>query len=222
MNLPFTTDQFLSVFEQYNTTVWPLQILLNLLALGAVILAIVKRTYSDRAISAILAFLWLWIGIAYHLAFFKVINPAATMFAVLNVIQGLLFLYIGVLKHRLSFEFRANGYGLTGALLIVYALIVYPILGYFFGHAYPKAPTFGLPCPTTIFTLGLLLWTKPRLLKGILIIPVLWSLIGYSAALTLGIAEDTGLLVSGVTVSVLIFLRDRSSVQHTSGVTPMA
>lgn len=222
MNLPFTTDQFLSVFEQYNTTVWPLQILLNLLALGAVILAIVKRKYTDRAISAILAFLWLWIGIAYHFAFFKVINPAAMVFAVLNVIQGLLFLYVGVLKHRLSFEFRANGYCLTGALLILYALIAYPILGYFFGHAYPKAPTFGLPCPTTIFTLGLLLWTKPRLLKGILIIPVLWSLIGYSAALTLGIAEDTGLLVSGVTVSVLIFLRDRSSVQHTSGVAPVA
>ena len=28
MKLPFTPDQFLDVFRQYNTAVWPMQILL--------------------------------------------------------------------------------------------------------------------------------------------------------------------------------------------------
>ena len=133
-----------------------------------------------------------------------------------------IFLFTGVLRRRLSFEFRPNGYGWTGAFLILYAMVLYPILGYFFGHAYPKAPSFGLPCPTTIFTLGLLLWTKPGLPKSVLIIPVLWSVIGFSAALTLGIAEDTGLLVAGVAVTVLIFIRDRNTVQTAPGIRPAA
>ena len=88
MNLPFTTDQFLSIFEQYNRAVWPLQLGLNLLGLTAVFLAIRKITHSNRLIAVILAFYWLWIGLAYHYSFFTHINPAATLFAVLNVIQG--------------------------------------------------------------------------------------------------------------------------------------
>jgi hypothetical protein len=88
--------------------------------------------------------------------------------------------------------------------------MIYPTLGYFLGHIYPKSPTFGLPCPTTIFTFGLLLWTDVKLPKTILIIPFLWSLVGFTAALTLGILEDTGLLVSGVLGVGLILFRDRS------------
>lgn len=40
-------------------------------------------------------------------------------------------------------------YGMTGSLLMLYAMMIYPALGYFLGHVYPKAPTFGVPCPTT-------------------------------------------------------------------------
>jgi|WetSurMetagenome_2_1015567.scaffolds.fasta_scaffold1055146_2 hypothetical protein len=35
MNLPFTIDQFLGVFISYNTSIWPVQIALNALALVA-------------------------------------------------------------------------------------------------------------------------------------------------------------------------------------------
>jgi hypothetical protein len=85
------------------------------------------------------------------------------------------------------------------------------VLGYLFGHVYPKSPTFGLPCPTTIFTFGLLLWTKTKFPKAVLVIPFLWSLIGFSAALTMGIHEDIGLLVAGVLGTVLLLLRERKS-----------
>jgi Family of unknown function (DUF6064) len=60
-----------------------------------------------------------------------------------------------------------------------------------------SSPTFGLPCPTTIFTLGMLLWLDKTPPLYLLIIPLLWSLIGTVAALKLGIREDVGLLVSG-------------------------
>jgi hypothetical protein len=133
------------------------------------------------------------------------------LFAALNVVQSIVFLIFGVFKPRLSFHFQADIYGITGWLFILYALIGYPFLGYYLGHIYPKSPTFGLPCPTTIFTFGVLLWTKARIPKTVLVIPFLWSVIGFSAALTMGIREDIGLLVAGVAGTLLILTRDRQS-----------
>ncbi len=209
MSLPFTAEQFLSVFQEYNESVWPAQILLNLLGVTAIIPAFRRFTFSDRLTSGILGFLWLWVGIVYHAAFFAPMNPAAYVFAILNILQGILFLILGVFTPRLRFRFTTGAPGLLGALFILYALILYPTLGHFLGHVYPKAPSFGLPCPTTIFSFGLLLWTDPKVPRVVLIIPFLWSLIGFSAAVTLGMGEDTGLLIAGVVGSATILIRDR-------------
>jgi len=93
--------------------------------------------------------------------------------------------------------------------------VIYPVLGYFLGHVYPNSPTFGAPCPSTIFTFGLLLWTTTRIRWYLLVIPCLWALVGSSAALTLGIYEDTGLLISailGTAVLTMKRFRDRPIV----------
>jgi hypothetical protein len=210
MDLPFTIDQFLEVFKQYNLTVWPFQIFLNLLAVTAVVFAFRKISSADRIISTVLGFLWLWTGIVYHLLFFTEINKPAYIFGMVFILQGMLFLYAGTIKDRLSFKFSRDIYSISGLIFILYALILYPILGYFFGHVYPEQPTFGAPCPTTIFTFGLLLLTDRTFSKYILIIPVLWSLIGFSAAVNLGIYEDFGLVIAGILGLILIILRDKN------------
>jgi hypothetical protein len=59
---------------------------------------------------------------------------------------------------------------------------------------------FGItPCPVTIFTLGMLLLARP-MYWWLLAIPVLWSLVGGSAAFLLGVPQDWVLLLSGVAV----------------------
>lgn len=118
-------------------------------------------------------------------------------------------MYYGVLKKSLLFRFRSDRYGFTGGALIVYALLVYPLLGYFLGHIFPASPTFGLPCPTTIFTFGMLLLTEKRLPPAVMIIPFLWSFVGFTAALKLGIKEDIGLLVAGLSAGALLVMRNR-------------
>jgi hypothetical protein len=209
MSLPFTVEQFMGIFEKYNIAVWPMQIILVLIALSALFLSLRKFSYSDKFISAILGFFWLWIGVVYHLTHFTSINTAAYLFGALYIIQGLIFIFLGGIKSRLSFKLQPNAYGIIGSLFILYALIIYPILGYFLGHVYPKNPTFGLPCPTTIFTFGLLLWTDKIVPKYVLVIPLIWSMIGFGAALSLGVKEDYGLLIAGVSGFILIFIRDR-------------
>ena len=107
--------------------------------------------------AAILSFFWIWMGIIYHIINFSAINKAAYIFGAAFIFQGILFLYMGFFRQKITFRFYFDIYGITGGFLILFALILYPVLGYFQGHIYPSSPTFGLPCPTIIFTFGLLL-----------------------------------------------------------------
>jgi hypothetical protein len=95
--------------------------------------------------------------------------------------------------------------------LIVYALAVYPALGEAFGAGYPAAPTFGLPCPTTIFTIGVLLLAKTDV-RAILVVPILWAAVGSVAAFTLGVYQDLGLLVAGVVALPVLWHKPTSVV----------
>ena len=206
MSFPFTVEQFLDVFKQYNMTVWPMQILLVVLSLAMIFLAAYKRKYSAKFISSGLVFYWTWIGVVYHFIFFTKINNAAYGFAILFILQAILFFYFGIMKHALHFRLATNAKGLTAIIFFLYALIFYPLLGYSFGHIYPSMPTFGVPCPTTIYTFGLLLLLEGKVNKVLFIIPALWAVIGFTAALKLSILQDIGLLVSAVlTIAVLVF-----------------
>lgn len=215
MELPFTTEQFLEVFKTYNTSIWPAQIAAYILGLAAIYLAFRKTAGRDKIISLILSAFWLWMGGLYHLTFFTTINAAAYGFGVLFIIQGLLFLGAGVWKGRLKFHFERNLYGIAGALLIIYAMVIYPIIGAQLGHGYPYAPMFGVaPCPATIFTFGILLWTAKQVPWWILVIPGLWSVIGFTAAFSLGILEDTGLLLAGIAGITLLWYRGTGLKAH--------
>lgn len=206
--MPFTTAQFLDVFARYNQAVWPAQVVLVALAVMAVFLAVRPTPGSGRAVTAVLAFFWAWMGIVYHGLFFARINPAAYLFGLLFVAQGALLAIVAV-RRAPAFRPRADAAGIAGAALVAYALAGYPILGYVLGHRYPAAPTFGLPCPTTIFTIGLLLWTVPRVPWWLLAIPAAWAVVGTSAAASLGMTEDYGLLVAGVVGMGFVLLRHR-------------
>ena len=80
----------------------------------------------------------------------------------------------------------------------MFALAGYPLLGLLVGHRYPAFPTFGLPCPTTILTIGLLVLAGPRAPRVLWIVPLLWSAVGASAALSLGMHEDLSLPAAGL------------------------
>lgn len=209
MQLPFTTEEFLSVFADYNTSVFPMQIFFVLLAFFLIYLAYRRPGYSDPVINASLAFYWIWIGAVYHIIFFSTINKAAYLFGVLFIIQGFIFIYAGLIKRELVYSAGKNAMSHAGWIFLAYALIVYPLLGMAFGHKYPEAPTFGLPCPTTIFTFGLFLFVNKSFPLYVLIIPVLWSILGFSAALNLSIVQDYGLFAAGITALLLIIFGNR-------------
>jgi len=205
---PFTVEQFFHVMRDYNVTVWPMQVVLYAVALVAIVVAVRGTTPgAARAVSIILLLLWLWVGAVYHFMFFRTINPGATMFAALFVVQAALFGWFGVWRTQLTFCPRSDWRGVIGGLLVLYALVLYPLVGYAVGQRYPEMPTFGLPCPTTIFTIGLLFWAEPPMPKLLLVIPILWAALGAPAAFQFGVREDIGLIVAGLLAIVLLVHR---------------
>lgn len=209
--MPFTVEEFFDVFRQYNETVWPAQLVLLAAAIVAVLMAVRAGEYAGRTVSGILALLWLWMGAVYHIGFFRDINPAAVLFGALFIVQAVLLAWLGVVEGRLTFRSR-GGANVLGWVLAGYALLVYPLLGALLGHSYPSSPTFGLPCPTTIFTFGVFLWARPPIPRALVIIPGLWSILGARAAFQLGMGEDFGLLIAAL-IALPVLLRGGRAVQ---------
>ena len=203
--IPFTADQFHGVFRAYNTAVWPAQWLLIALGMAAVVLALVRWRWSGVAVSAVLAALWAWIAVAYHLAFFARISTPAYGFAALSAAGAVIFIWQGVVRRRLAFRWHRDWKSAAGVALIVFALAVYPVWSTFAGHPYPELPTFGLPCPTTIFTIGLLCFAATPAPRSPLIVPLLWCLVGSQASFLFGVWPDLGLVAaSAVCIGLLL------------------
>ncbi len=210
MDIPFTVEQFFNVFEAYNTAIWPAQIIAYFIGVGAIALAFRENRLYGRIVSGILALFWIWMGIFYHMGYFSAINPAAWTFGALFILEGLLFIVVGSIRGRLSFGFDLKPIPIVGAIFILYAMVVYPLLGLALGHWYPRAPMFGVaPCPTTIFTFGLLLWAKKPVPAYVLVIPLIWSIIGTMAAISLQVPQDYGLGIAGIVGTLLVILRNR-------------
>ena len=196
--LPFSRDEFFAVFASYNSAVWPAQVFLSGLAVVLVVLALCERPVADRAVALGLGLLWAWNAVLYHWWHFTAINRLAWGFGALFAVQAALFLARAVGGRRLGIGRPRGWRGWIGGLLMAYALVVYPLLGLASGHPAREIPVMGVPCPTTIFTFGLLFWAARPIPRHLLVIPLAWAFLGISAVFLLGVLQDVGLLVAGL------------------------
>jgi len=208
MQLPFTTEQFFDLLAAYNEALWPALAVLWMASLIASLLLFSSRRPSDRWLSGLLAAHWIWSALAYHAAFFTRINPAAWVFAALFLLQGALFFWWGVVQGRLSFAPWRNAWAPVAWVLIAYSLL-YPVLNAVQHFSISRIPAFGVPCPTMIFTAGVLMLATSRSWR-LSVVPVIWSLIGGSAAFLLGVHADYALPLAGIALTIF-------STRRTSG-----
>ena len=208
MNLPFSHDQFLDVFGAYNEAFWPAVILLWMVTAASVVAFLRKGAAFSRAIALLLVLHWGWSGIAYHLLYFRAINPAAALFGTAFVVEAGLLAWLGVWSQHLTFAPSTSFWSRTGIGLVLVALI-YPAAGVMLGLSWPRIPLFAVPCPTTLLTAGLLMNASRRAARTVAVIPLLWSAVGSSAAIVLGIRADLALMVAGITLLAYIALPTR-------------
>lgn len=201
-------EDFFNTLQTYNETVLPVTIITFLLAIIVIYLVAKKSKHSSRIVSSILSFLWVWSAIVFFIAFYGPMDAEFLGFTlpgiwylggILFIIQSIFFVLFGVTGSSLSFGITGGIQSTVGALMVIYAMIIYPIIGFLTGFSYPRYPIFGTaPCPLTIFTLGLLQWTDRKMPTAIAIIPFVWALMGFMAVVELNVWADVGLMLSGI------------------------
>ena len=201
--LPFDRTALLSLLAHYNEAVWPWPVLWVALAFAALGLLHPATTgaFKTRGVAAILAGFWAWMAVVFHFAFFSTIQPAAWLFGAVSLLQALGLAWYGVVHDGFATRAgapRAPWRTFAAWALIGYALLVYPLLGWEQGLRFPATPTFGVPGPTTIFTVGLMLLAGPAVPRLLFIVPVLWALVGSMTAMTLGLTQDLVLWLAGI------------------------
>ncbi|NJO33061.1 MAG: hypothetical protein HC869_07825 [Rhodospirillales bacterium] len=195
--MPFTVDEFFGVFARFNNAIWPAQVLAYLAAVVAVALLRATSRWQAKVITGILAAMWAINGIGYHWMFFTEVNAAAWIFGAVFLAQAVALAVSTYLFPGLRFGTGRDTASILGLLLVTFAAIAYPIWGWLAGHIYPAYPAFGVaPCPTTIFTIGMLFLGTWSVTRWLLIVPILWAGVGGSAAVLLNVPQDYGLIVA--------------------------
>jgi hypothetical protein len=208
IKLPFTIEEFLAVFQAYNQAIEPWQLVAYLLGIVTLVAGIKSGKHTATIILVILAVFWGWTGLVYHILFFSEINPAAYVFGGFFILHAILIVYFAVRSDEIRFSMTLTPPGIVGAIFIVYAMLIYPILNYSLGHGYPAMPVFGVtPCPLTIFTFGVFLFANKTIPWYLIVIPFIWSLIGLSAAIQLQVYEDLGLVVAALVATGLLIAK---------------
>lgn len=215
MKMPFTTEQFLSVFEHYNHALFPGQFFILALGILSIVLIHIQRTSKNMLIGSILGLLWIWVGAVYHLGFFADINPVARFFGAVFILQGLLIMY-AALQNRLHFSFSNNASDYTGYFFMLFGIIIYPLIGLSMLGEPLKIISLGLPCPTTIFTFGLFIMARSHFPKYLLIIPTLWAIVGLSAAVNFGIYQDFMLIIAAISALLIILTEKKMTMKYES------
>jgi hypothetical protein len=197
---PFTAQEFFDQLAAYNTALWPVVLVIWVVSLVAALRLLSSGRGSGRWIGGLLAFHWAWSAIAYHAAYFTRINPAAWFFAAIFLLQASLLIWFAVFHDGLKFSAAAGPWITAGRVLIGYSLL-YPAINAVQHATVLRIPTFGLPCPTTLLTVGILLVaaSPPRIL---FVVPIVWSAIGGSAAWLMDVPADYALPVAGATLAV--------------------
>ena len=211
MRVPFTQQQFLDVFGAYNSTAWPVVIALWLVTFAFGV-RLVRGQARSVTLSAFAAIHWAWSGLVYHALFFTDINPVAWLFAGVFLLEAFAFVWFGMVRGTLVFEWGRTAHHAVAGVLFAYSL-AYPFLVLASGHDAPRAPLFAVPCPTTLFTAALLLTAVRPAPVLVFVIPLMWATLAGTAAITLGVMADLMLLVAAICLVVyvaLLFHRSRS------------
>ena len=211
-------NELLELFSRYNPDVWPLPIVAYVLGAGVLALIVFRPSRKvDRVASGFLALMWLWLGVVFQGIYVRDVNPELSVaYAAIFIVEAVLIARAGM-RGRLEFRPAANIATIIGGLAIVYALVVYPLVGIALGHGYPEAALFGAaPCPTTIVTLGLILFVRPPFPRHLLAIPLVWAVLAPMAAVPQGVVEDSVLFAVGIAATAIVLIRDgfRRGVYH--------
>jgi hypothetical protein len=215
--LMFSARTYYRLFELYNLAIWPFHLIAG--AFGVTILMCVARSgaASGRVDASLLAACWLWVAWAFHAERYSTINWAANYFAIGFAAEALLLFWSGTVRGRLALAPVRSGTDRIALGMLLFALLVYPLLGPASGRSWRQLEMFGVaPDPTAVATLGLLLLSA-RVPWLLLPIPLLWCAISGAILWTMQ-APDALVAPLVALLALLLFVRKARRASRASQV----
>lgn len=169
----FSAQTYFRLFELYYIALWPVGIVAGVLTIFLIALLWQGSTQAVRGCFAILALMWIWVALAFHLQHYATINWAAVYFGGAFAAQGLV---LALLAWRGNVSPRPPTFlGRAGYAVMVIAIFVNPILDWATGRPFTQAGWFGMaPDPTAMATLGLLAIQQSPLRWALMVTPIVW------------------------------------------------
>jgi hypothetical protein len=149
-----------------------------------------------------------WIGVAclFLMGDMRKRIPFVSFATAATYLPLVVIFIIDIFSKQAAYKIPQPGWRFYVSLFLMFwGIILYPLSGYMIGHRYPRVPLFGgMPCPTNIFTIGILTaFASNQLEITALFILSSMAVIGSVKAAIVGyngerIYEDIALLVSGL------------------------
>lgn len=210
--LLFSSRAYWRLFERANAEIWPVQIIILLLAAAALIWIIRPRPGSDRLIAAFMAAAWILAGSWFIAEFYAPINWAVSYAVPLFAVEAALLFFFGVIRREIHFVVRRDLSTTIGVSLFVYALALHPVVALIAGRSIWAAEIVGIaPDPTAIGTLGILAMASRGTLAWLALLPpILWCLFSAATLLAMGAWEGRIPLAAAVLAAVAAIVRRRN------------
>lgn len=199
-----TTEAFWRQIEAYNEATWPVQVVMVIVAATLTYFVFAKSSASiNNLLKGFLSFAFAWNGIVFFVIFAK--SPMSTFFsAPLFVIVAILFT-VDLFAKKTQFGLPKAKWSKYLTIFWVLLALLYPLIGWALGHAYPQTCTPVMPCPITVFALALLAAAIPKVDKKVYILALPWALMALPKCLgTLDCYEDCVLFGAGVYALVML------------------
>jgi hypothetical protein len=185
--LLFSPRVYYRLIERHNLAVWPVHIGAALLALLLVRLIAKPGRGSDRLVGVSLGATWVWVAWSFLWHRYAQINWAATYVAPMYALEGLLFLWVGCARGGLSFAPERSRPSAAGLVLLLVALLGYPLIAPAVGRNWLAAEMFAVvPDPTAATTVAILALSSARNRALLMAIPCLWCFIAGATLWTMG------------------------------------
>jgi hypothetical protein len=197
-------ERFWEIMRTYNMQIWPVQLVMYLVALFLVIWLFVKPSKVQGLLLEIyFATAFAFTGIAFYMVLAK--GMAGNSYG--NYFLGLLFLVVSALfivdvfRHGLFFGAPAVGLRKYGTPILTVCTFCYPLIGLLLGYNFRESIMPGtFPCPTIALCLLVLTTALPNV-RRIMSIILLFCAIPFTLpfqVMRYGVYEDVILFITGI------------------------
>lgn len=186
--VPYTAESWFALIERAGEELWPLHVVM--LAAGLAMPWLI-RSGKGRIAFLLLAGAWFWVGWAFLMERYSVLNWAGEALGRAYLLQALVLLAVAIgwrwagasARHR-------NRARWTGLALALIGLLGIPAVSALIGGGPAHAQTFGIhPDPTAVTTIGVVLIAlRPGATALALLVPGVWCALAGVHLNVLGIA----------------------------------